>query len=74
MEDTLFQQYNAFTSPTGNIIWGAAMQLAWNELRKSFASGKPLAFISKKSSIFVCSHTECRRKMISTFITKTDYY
>jgi hypothetical protein len=30
MEITLFDQYNAFTTPTGNIIWAAAMQLAWN--------------------------------------------
>jgi hypothetical protein len=30
MEQIAFDQYNAYTASNGNIIWAAAMQLAWN--------------------------------------------
>lgn len=36
--------YNAFTTSAGNVVWAAAMQLAWNELKASFASNQPLTF------------------------------
>jgi hypothetical protein len=30
MEKDLFENYNAFVTKEGNIVWAAAMQLAWN--------------------------------------------
>lgn len=42
MEEVRFDKYNAFTTKNGNIVWGAAMQLAWNELSSKFAKNTPL--------------------------------
>ena len=42
MEKAAFDKYNAFSTKAGNVVWGAAMQLAWNELREKFANKKPL--------------------------------
>lgn len=42
MEEIYFDKYNAFSTKEGNLIWGAAMQLAWNELSSKFAKNAPL--------------------------------
>lgn len=42
MEEIRYDKYNAFTTKEGNIVWGAAMQLAWNELSSKFAKNAPL--------------------------------
>jgi len=30
MEKDFFEDYNGFVTNEGNVIWAAAMQLAWN--------------------------------------------
>ncbi len=42
MEDEPANLYNAFTTSKGNIVWAGAMQLAWNELRETFAKNKAI--------------------------------
>ena len=42
MELNHTQQYNSFTTKSGNIVWAAAMQLAWTELRNKFTQGSPI--------------------------------
>lgn len=44
MESDRAIKHNAFTTKAGNVVWAAAMQLAWDELRHSFANGNPLLF------------------------------
>jgi DNA-binding MarR family transcriptional regulator len=40
----MLDDYNYFVTPKGNKIWACAMSLAWNELKKSFLSGKNAEF------------------------------
>ena len=42
MEELSWLDYCAFKNSKGNIIWAAAMQLAWTELRQKFANNHPL--------------------------------
>lgn len=44
MEKDFFEKYNAFVTKEGNIVWAAAMQLAWNQIRDKFTHKKPLMF------------------------------
>jgi hypothetical protein len=36
MERELANKYNAFTTAGGNIVWGGALSLAWNDLKNTF--------------------------------------
>ena len=45
----MYEDYNAFETSNGNIIWAAAMQIAWNQLRHKFAKDKPLKFQTEDS-------------------------
>ena len=53
MEELSWVDYCAFKNSKGNIIWAAAMQLAWTELRQKFANNHPLVLDTNNPASFI---------------------
>lgn len=55
MEKDVAEKYNAFTTAGGNVIWGGALSLAWNDFKTTFKL-KKIELLTEDPHILALTH------------------